>query len=75
LCSAFVNPLTALAFIDIAQSTGQKSIVHTAAASALGKMLVRLAVAEHINVICVVRREEQVEELKQLGATDVFTTR
>lgn len=40
-----------------------------------GKMLIRYAALEKANVVAVVRREEQVEELKALGAKDVFCTR
>jgi len=71
---ALVNPITVLGFIDEAQYGGHQNIVHTAAASALGKMLLRLAQKEGINVICIVRREEQAEELRALGAKDVFVT-
>jgi len=67
-CSCFVNPLTAIAFVEIAQSRKLKAIVHTAGASALGKMLVRFARENGISVICVVRRQEQVDTLKELGA-------
>ena len=48
-CSFFVNPYTAVAILDTAVQTmaaeGKqcKSIVHTAAASQLGQMLVKLA--------------------------------
>ncbi|KAL6068942.1 NADH oxidase [Balamuthia mandrillaris] len=72
--SAFVNPLTVLAFLEIAKAAGQKYIVHTAAASALGKMLIRAAKTEGIGIIGTVRREEQVEELKALGAVATFNT-
>ncbi len=37
--SMFVNPLTALGFVETMRSEGHKAIVHTAAASNLGQML------------------------------------
>eukprot|EP01087_Luapelamoeba_hula_P017024 TRINITY_DN5324_c0_g1_i2.p1 TRINITY_DN5324_c0_g1~~TRINITY_DN5324_c0_g1_i2.p1 ORF type:complete len:394 (-),score=86.76 TRINITY_DN5324_c0_g1_i2:163-1344(-) len=72
--SAWVNPMTVIGFLDVAASGGHKSLVHTAAGSALGKMLIAQAKLEGVDVIGVVRREEQVEELKQLGAAAVFST-
>jgi NADPH:quinone reductase-like Zn-dependent oxidoreductase len=65
---SLANPLSALAFMEIARQGGHKTIVNTAAASALGQMLERLAQNEGILVINVVRRPEQAELLKQLGA-------
>jgi NADPH:quinone reductase-like Zn-dependent oxidoreductase len=73
-CACFVNPLTAVAFLEIAKSRGQKAIVHTAGASSLGKMLVRHAKTEGIDVVCVVRRQEQVRMLEEIGATHIITT-
>jgi len=73
-CSAFVNPLTVLGFLDIAKVGGHRAILHTAAASALGKMLVRLGHRRGIKIVCVVRKESQVEELKALGAEYIVNT-
>lgn len=69
-----VNPLTAMAFLEIAKAGGHKAIVQTAAASALGQMVVRLAHREGIQVINVVRRDAQVEFLKRQGATIVISS-
>jgi NADPH:quinone reductase-like Zn-dependent oxidoreductase len=66
-----VNPLTALAFFDIARRGRHAAIVSTAAASALGRMIVRLGKAHGVPVINVVRRAEQVELLRALGADHV----
>jgi len=71
---SLANPLTALAFMEIAQKAGHKTIVNTAAASALGQMIQRMAKSEGILVINVVRRQEQVELLKQQGATIVLNS-
>ena len=37
ICATFVNPLTVCGFIDTAHKQGHKAIIHSAAASALGK--------------------------------------
>lgn len=53
----FVNPLTALAMLEITQDKNVKSVIITAAASALGRMLNRLFRPENIQIINIVRRE------------------
>jgi NADPH:quinone reductase-like Zn-dependent oxidoreductase len=73
-CACFVNPLTVLAFLEIAKTRGVKTIVHTAGASSLGKMLVRHSKQEGVEVICVVRRQDQVRMLEEIGATQIVTT-
>jgi len=70
-CS-FVNPLTVLSMMDIAKTKSHKAIIHTAAASSLGKMLIREANESHLPLINIVRREAQVEDLKTLGAEYVL---
>lgn len=69
-----INPVTALGMVDEAKMGGHSCIVHTAAASQLGQMLVALCKQEGIDLINVVRREEQVELLKALGAEHVVNT-
>jgi NADPH:quinone reductase-like Zn-dependent oxidoreductase len=75
----FVNPMTAIAFFDIYKSTPNPSkklrgIINTAAASALGKMIIQLGKQKGIPVISVVRREDQVEMLKSAGAEYVVNS-
>ena len=70
--AAFVNPLTALAFVETLRSVGGKGIVHTAAASNLGQMLVRLCAAEGVPLVNVVRKAEQADLLRRLGAAHVL---
>jgi NADPH:quinone reductase-like Zn-dependent oxidoreductase len=70
--SCFVNPLTALGFVETARMEGHTAIVHTAAASNLGQMLNRICLADGIPLICVVRNAEQVALLKGQGATYVL---
>lgn len=66
-----VNPFTAWALLEKARR-GHKAAVHTAAASALGRMLLKLAQKTNFPVIHIVRREAQVELLKNLGAKHVL---
>jgi NADPH2:quinone reductase len=72
--SFFVNPYTAVGILDTAKEQGAKAIIHTAAASQLGQMIVKLALTEGMEVINVVRREEQAELLKNIGAKHVVVT-
>ena len=66
--SSFVNPLTALAMVGTMRLDGFKALIHTAAASNLGQMLVKLCLAEGIDLVNIVRSQEQVDLLKGLGA-------
>ena len=75
----FVNPMTSLAFFDLYRKTPNPSgktrgIINTAAASALGQMVIRLGKQQHIPVISVVRRDEQVEMLQKAGAEFVLSS-
>jgi len=73
--SFFVNPYTAVGIIDTARKEGSnKAIVHTAAASQLGQMLNKLALTEEIEIINVVRREEQADLLREIGAKHIVVT-
>jgi len=69
-----VNPLTAWALVDIARKRGARAVVQTAAASALGKMIVRLCQHFKLEAIHIVRREEQAESLRQMGAPHVLNS-
>ena len=69
-----VNPLTAWVLMDEARRGGHKAVVQTAAASALGRMIVRLGQRFSIPVINVVRRAEQVELLRSMGAEHVVNS-
>jgi NADPH:quinone reductase-like Zn-dependent oxidoreductase len=69
-----VNPLTAWALIEEARFGRHRAIVQTAAASALGRMLVRLGRKFSITIISVVRRAEQAELLRQMGAEYVLNS-
>ncbi len=67
--SMFVNPLTALGFVETMRSEGHRAIVHTAAASNLGQMLNRICLADGIPLVCIVRSEAQAALLREAGAT------
>ncbi|MET0724558.1 MAG: NADH oxidase, partial [Tardiphaga sp.] len=70
--SAFVNPLTALGFVETMRREGHHAIVHTAAASNLGQMLVRICREDGVPLVNIVRNSEQVRLLKDLGAEHVI---
>ncbi|MGW8314437.1 MAG: alcohol dehydrogenase catalytic domain-containing protein [Bacteroidales bacterium] len=69
-----VNPLTAMALMKIAREGHHAALVNNAAASALGKMLIRLARRHRIPLINIVRKEEQVTSLKEMGAGVVINS-
>lgn len=72
--SSFVNPLTALCFLETMRMEDHKAIVHTAAASNLGQMLVKICQADGVDLVNIVRRQEQVDLLKGLGAKYVVNS-
>ena len=72
--SSFVNPLTALSFVETMKMENHSAIVHTAAASNLGQMLVKICQSDGIPLVNIVRKEEQVEILKGIGAEYVCNT-
>ena len=69
-----VNPLSALAMIEIAQREKHPAIVSTAAASALGGMILRLGKRANLPVIHVVRREEQAALVRARGGEIVLSS-
>ena len=72
--AAFVNPLTSLGMVGTLRRDGGSALVHTAAASNLGQMLVKVCRADNIPLVNVVRRPEQVELLRGIGAENVVDT-
>lgn len=73
--SMFVNPLTALGFVETMRNEGHKAIVHTAAASNLGQMLQKLCLKDGVPLVNIVRSEEQAAILRAIGATYVLNSR
>jgi NADPH:quinone reductase len=72
--SSFVNPMTALGMTETMRREGHSGLVHTAAASNLGQMLVKLCQKDGIPLVNIVRKPEQAELLRSLGATHVLNS-
>ena len=66
--SSFVNPLTSLSMVETMRMEGHTALVHTAAASNLGQMLVKICKADGVPLVNIVRKAEQAALLKELGA-------
>jgi NADPH:quinone reductase len=66
--SCFVNPLTALGMVETMKMEGHTALVHTAAASNLGQMLNKICIADGVDLVNIVRKDEQAEILRELGA-------
>ena len=73
--SMFVNPLTALGFVETAKGEGHRAIVHTAAASNLGQMLQKICLKDGIPLVNIVRSQEQQKLLREIGASHVLDSR
>ncbi|WP_316015948.1 zinc-binding dehydrogenase [Roseobacter sp. HKCCA0434] len=69
-----VNPLTAMAMFDIVRESGAESFILNAAGSQLGKLLIGLGRDAGIAPIAMVRRAEQGDALRELGAEEVLVT-
>ena len=63
--NAIINPVTAVLQLDRAREYKATACVVNAASSQLGKQFLRLCQKEGIEVINIVRREEQVKQLKE----------
>ena len=72
--SSFVNPMTVLSMVETMRMENHTALVHTAAASNLGQMLNRICQAEGIDLVNIVRKEEQVALLKEMGAKYVINS-
>lgn len=72
--SSFVNPLTALGMVETMRRENHKALVHTAAASNLGQMLNRICLKDHIDLVNIVRKQEQEDILRASGAKYVCNT-
>jgi len=69
--ASFANPLTALSMVESLRMEGHTALVHTAAASNLGRMLVRVCRADGVGLVNIVRSEAQAQQLRELGAVHV----
>jgi len=72
--SSFVNPMTALGMTETMRREGHSGLVHTAAASNLGQMLVKLCQKDGIPLVNIVRKPDQEKLLRSLGATYVLNS-
>eukprot|EP00040_Diaphanoeca_grandis_P026379 m.147614 g.147614 ORF g.147614 m.147614 type:complete len:370 (-) comp30549_c0_seq1:157-1266(-) len=72
--SIFVNPLTVVGFVDTMRVEGHTALVHTAAASQLGRMLVKYCKKLNIGLVNIVRKESSAKILKGLGAEYVVVS-
>jgi NADPH:quinone reductase len=66
--SCFVNPLTSLSMTETMRREGHSALVHTAAASNLGQMLVKICAKDGIPLVNIVRSEAQAYLLRGIGA-------
>ena len=69
--SCFVNPLTALGMVETMRMEGYQALIHTAAASNLGQMLQKICLNEGVSLVNIVRKPEQAELLRGIGAKHV----
>lgn len=72
--SLIINPLTALGLIDTAIKGKHRAIIQNAAASQVGRMVLELAREKGIPAIHIVRRKEQEDLLRGLGAEIVLNS-
>ena len=69
-----INPLTAIGLMEEARRFGAQAVIQTAGASQVGRMVLRLASDAGLPLVNVVRRDEQVELLRSLGAEHVLNS-
>ncbi|GGC70712.1 NADH oxidoreductase [Siccirubricoccus deserti] len=69
--SWYVNPMTALGFVETMRQEGHTALVHTAAASNLGQMLNSICLADGIGLVNIVRSPQQAALLRGQGARHV----
>jgi len=63
----FVNPFTAYGLVDYAEKRNSKTIIQNAAAGQIGDFIQKLAKEKGIKIINIVRKDEHIDELTQLG--------
>jgi NADPH:quinone reductase-like Zn-dependent oxidoreductase len=72
--SLIINPFTAVGLFETARRGGHRAAIQTAAASQLGRMIIALAAEAKYPIINIVRRDEQAQLLKSLGAKNVLNS-
>jgi NADPH:quinone reductase-like Zn-dependent oxidoreductase len=73
-CQLFVNPFTAFALLHEAGLKEGDYLLLTAGGSTFSQLVVQIAAKRGIKTICTVRRDIQIEQLKELGAHAVINT-
>jgi NADPH:quinone reductase-like Zn-dependent oxidoreductase len=74
LALSFVNPMTAYGFIETLNEHKAKAVVQNGANGALGRIFIKLCNENNIEIINVVRKEEQIKILNDFGAKYVIST-
>ena len=69
-----VNPLTAVALVERVKECGASAFVLNAAGSQLGRLILGLARDEGLTALAVIRRPDDAEALRALGAAEVLVT-
>lgn len=72
--AAYANPLTVLGFFDTLVKRNVKAVAHNGASSALGRMFLRLCLEKGIEIVNVVRKEQSIQEMKELGGKHFINT-
>jgi NADPH:quinone reductase-like Zn-dependent oxidoreductase len=70
----FVNPVTVVGMLNVLNIPAGEYLIQTAAGSVLGRQMIQVCKHKGIKTINVVRRAEQAEELKALGADEVIVS-
>lgn len=68
------NPITAMGFVDTIKKAGKNSVAHNGASSTFGRIFMKLCLDQGIEVINIVRKEETVKELTELGGKHFIDT-
>ena len=69
-----VNPLSAYAMFGLVKEEDSKSFIVSSGASQLSKLMISIAKDEGYAPIAIVRRDSQIEMLKELGAAHVLNS-
>jgi NADPH2:quinone reductase len=71
---SLANPLTVINMMEILKKRNAKCVAQNGSGSALGKMLIKLCKANGITTINLVRKEEQISHLLEIGGNYVLST-
>ena len=66
--SCYVNPQTVIGMVETMRREGHLALVHTAAGSSLGQMLQKHCTNEGVELVSIVRKQNQVDLLRGIGA-------